>query len=293
MTIYARVREYSAQDKRSVTTEDLCCSASHRFCAGCLEVNGVRVDPATLSGVIDTVDSFVRCGQSHVVHFLAAHPTVEARGDVHYRELLNAGDLNVPDGLPVVWAMRLLGAKTARVTGTDAFSGIAAAALGARRRHYLYGGAPDVLRRLESSLEKANPGIKIVGAESPPFRPLTDAELRDAAERIRSAGADLVWLGLGTPKQDVVAERLRELEAAPVILCVGAAFDFVAGEKRRPPSWIQAIGLEWAARLVTDPRRLWRRYLFGNPVFIAAVAADYIRYRRAHARSVAEPPTHT
>jgi N-acetylglucosaminyldiphosphoundecaprenol N-acetyl-beta-D-mannosaminyltransferase len=208
------------------------------------------------------------------VHFCAAHPTVEARSDGGYREILNRGALNVPDGMPVAWAARMFGSSTERLAGTDAMGLTIGWGLDRGLGHYLYGSTPETLRRLRAQLEARYPGIRIVGAESPPFRSLSEGEVEDAAGRIREAGADALWVGLGAPKQDLMAFRLRTKGAAPVILCVGAAFDFVAGPKDRAPVWMQRSGLEWAHRLGSEPGRLWKRYLVGNTRFVAGVARD-------------------
>ena len=243
-------------------------------------VNGVEIDPIPSVDLVPRIDGFLLCGGSHIVHFCPADPTVLARSDPSYRAILNAGDLNLPDGMSVVWALRLLGQKTERITGADAFATLCDAGRERGLRHYLYGGSPSVAEQLPRSLEAAFPGVLIGGAESPPFGPVGDGELADAAGRIQAAGADLLWVGLGTPKQDLVAERLRRDRAAPVILCVGAAFDFLSGAKKRAPVWMQRAGLEWAHRLVNEPKRLWSRYLIGNPRFLVSVAMDALRRER-------------
>lgn len=240
-------------------------------------VNGVRIDPVTLDGLVETVDEFLRCGGAHLVHFCAAHPTVVARGDPTYRALLNAGDLNVADGLPVAWATRLQGPRVDRLAGTEGLHRIAGWGLPRGLSHFFYGGTTDTLHRLRRRIEEEHPGIRVAGVESPPFRPLSSEEVEEHAAKIRRAGTQALWVGLGAPKQDLVADRLRDLQAAPVILCVGAAFDFVAGTKRRAPEWMRRAGLEWLHRLASEPRRLWRRYLLGNPQFIAGVLVDRLR----------------
>jgi N-acetylglucosaminyldiphosphoundecaprenol N-acetyl-beta-D-mannosaminyltransferase len=240
-------------------------------------VNRVRLNPHGPAELPGLVASLLRCGHSHVVHFLPAHPIVLAEQDEAYRTVLNRGDLNLVDGASVAVAILFQGQRTARTTGSDALAILPPWGVGANLKHYLYGGSPEVVGALQERLEEEHPGLDIVGAESPPFRDLSHEELAEAAARIRDAGTDLLWVGLGTPKQDLVAERLRALDAAPVILCVGAAFDFAARIKRRAPGWMQAIGAEWLFRLATEPRRLWRRYLIGNAQFVAAVASDYKR----------------
>jgi N-acetylglucosaminyldiphosphoundecaprenol N-acetyl-beta-D-mannosaminyltransferase len=244
-------------------------------------VNGVRLDPLSPSELPTTIERLLACGRSHVIHFLPAHPTVLARRDPEYRTLLNRGDVNLVDGAAVALALRLFGCPAPRTTGSTAIQVLSASGIQAGMRHYLFGGTPEVVERLRRQLEQDHPGIEIVGAESPPFRELGLDDLVAARDRMHAAGAHLVWVGLGSPKQDRVAERLRELGAAPVLLCVGAAFDFVSGAKRRAPRLIQRVGLEWLHRLATEPRRLWRRYLIGNTLFVAAVFRDYLHQKRS------------
>lgn len=214
------------------------------------------------------------------MHFLAADPTVLARSHPDYRDLLNRGDLNIPDGLPVALAARLGGAGGARrQPGTDTLNLVADWGIPRGLRHYLFGGTQDVAGRMRTALEAGHPGIALAGVESPPFRELSPSELDASAERMRAAGAQIVWVGLGTPKQDFVAQELARRDAARVVCCVGAAFDFIAGTKTRAPRWMQHAGLEWAHRLMSEPRRLWRRYLVGNTRFVAGVATDLVRRR--------------
>lgn len=241
------------------------------------EVNGVRIDAVTPEGYLRALAAFLSCGHSHVVHFCAAHPTVEARRDPGYQRILNEGALNVPDGMPVAWAVRLFGSRTERLAGAEGLHIAALWGLDRGLRHYLYGGTPETVERLRRRLEELYPGILIVGCESPPFRPLTDEEVAGSVRRMQEAGTQALWVGLGAPKQDLAAYRLRKLHAAPVILCVGAAFDFVAGTIPRAPSWMQRSGLEWVHRLASEPRRLWKRYLFGNPRFVTGVVTDRLR----------------
>jgi len=248
-------------------------------------VNGVRIDTVTPDDFLKSLSTWLSCGHSHVVHFCAAHPTVEARTNATYQVILNKGALNVPDGMPVAWAARMFGSDTERLAGTEGMH--LAAGWGVERgiRHYLYGSTPETLQKLRGRLEEAYPGILIVGVESPPFREVTDDEIRQSARRIRDAGAQALWIGLGAPKQDIEADRFRVLHTAPVILCVGAAFDFVAGTIDRAPLWMRRLGLEWAHRLASEPRRLWRRYLLGNPRFVIGVVSDRLRLGRMPSRT--------
>jgi N-acetylglucosaminyldiphosphoundecaprenol N-acetyl-beta-D-mannosaminyltransferase len=244
-------------------------------------VAGVRIDAVSRAQFLDAADAFIECGRrtgsSHIVHFCAAHPTVVARADDAYRAVLNDGDLNVPDGAPIAFGLRLHGLAAGRLPGTDALGALAGWGVDRHVSHVFLGSTPDVLGRLAANLERACPGIRIAGTVSPPFRPLSSGELQETAAQIRESGTDALWVGLGSPKQDVVAQQLRALDAAPIILCVGAAFEFVAGTKRRAPLWMRRSGLEWLHRLASEPRRLWRRYLIGNALFVAGLALDWVR----------------
>jgi N-acetylglucosaminyldiphosphoundecaprenol N-acetyl-beta-D-mannosaminyltransferase len=242
-------------------------------------VNGVRIDPLDRARFIQTVESFLSCGLSHIVHFLPADPTVRAMDDRDYRDELNAGELNVPDGKSVVWALRLKGARSERLAGSDAMELLIRHGEQDGLRHYLFGGEPAVLTALRARLERGYPGLDLVGAESPPFRTLERWEIEEAAGRIGAVNTQLLWIGLGTPKQDLVAATLRDLGAAPVILCVGAAFDFLAGAKRRAPRWMQRAGIEWLHRLGSEPGRLGRRYLVGNPRFMWGIGREILARR--------------
>jgi N-acetylglucosaminyldiphosphoundecaprenol N-acetyl-beta-D-mannosaminyltransferase len=238
-------------------------------------INGIRFDLMEREDLVDAARSLIASGDSHVVHFLAVDPTVRAARDANYREVLNAGDINIADGQPVAWAVRLHGRHTERIAGTDGVGLLCESGLSEGRTHYLYGGSQQVNERLNFQLRRRYQGIRIVGAEAPPMGMPPEEELRASAARVRESGADLLWIGIGTPNQHYVASRLRALGAAPVILCVGAAFDFVSGTKQRAPGWAQKLGLEWCHRLLSEPRRLGPRYLAGNPRFVAAVAREY------------------
>jgi N-acetylglucosaminyldiphosphoundecaprenol N-acetyl-beta-D-mannosaminyltransferase len=216
------------------------------------------------------------------VHLCNAYTLAAAEEDADLHALLRSASLNLPDGQAVVWANQLLNRTTAlpssRVCGTELLLDVFALGRRAGLRHYLLGSTPEVLTALQQQLHRHSPGALIVGACSPPFRPLTADESREQEQLILEAEADVVWVGLGTPQQD---RRSAELaDAVPsVCVAVGAAFDFVAGHKQRAPCWMQQWGMEWLFRLVHEPRRLWRRYLFGNTRFVRGVARQYLQQR--------------
>ena len=213
------------------------------------------------------------------VHFANAYNIALADTEPDYRALVEQGDLVFSDGMPVVWAGRRLHPEAAtrwtRVYGPDVMTGVLDASGPQGPRHYLLGGSEQTLAALTAQIAQRWPDAVVVGAESPPFRAATTAELADRDARIRDSGATLVWVGLGTPKQDVEVRRIAD--ALPVTaLAVGAAFDFIAGTVAQAPAWMQKSGLEWAFRLGREPRRLARRYLWGNPRFLASVARQAV-----------------
>lgn len=243
-----------------------------------VSVNGVSFDVLTEDVFSIAIERFVDCGDTHVVHFLAVHPTVVARQVPEYRRLLDNGDLVVSDGAPIALTMRAKGRRARQVTGTDGLIRACSDGLLRARKHYFIGGAnQNVADTLCQTLRGSFPGIDIVGFEVPPFRPYEDEELVALASHIKSSDADIVWVGLGVPKQDVLAHRLRMLGVAPVIATVGAAFDLVAGTKRRAPRLVRAVGFEWVFRMLLEPRRLWRRYLEGNTGFVVGVLSESMR----------------
>ncbi|MFD5948333.1 WecB/TagA/CpsF family glycosyltransferase [Streptomyces collinus] len=224
------------------------------------------------------------------VHLTNAYTLALADRDPGLRAILSSASLNLPDGQPVVWANRLLHPTAAlpstRVYGPDLLTDVFALTQHTDVNHYLLGSTPQVLDALHRELRRRYPGARIVGTCSPPFRPLHVDERRQQVERIRSAAADIVWVGLGTPKQDRWAAEL--CDALPVVaVAVGAAFDFVAGNKPQAPHWMRHNGLEWLFRLGCEPRRLWRRYLFGNARFVHGVVRQASRPVRTDTGAVA------
>jgi N-acetylglucosaminyldiphosphoundecaprenol N-acetyl-beta-D-mannosaminyltransferase len=243
-------------------------------------VNTVSFDVLTADLFAEAIEQFRKCGNSHVVHFLAAHPTVVAREVPAYGDLLASSDLVVSDGTPIALTMLTKDRRARRVTSTDGFLRVCAEGLSSGLRHYFVGGANEaVADAIRANLYESFPGIAIVGFEVPPFRPYDDEEFDRLVESIKASEADVVWVGLGAPKQEVLSHRLRIASAAQAIVTIGATFDFVAGTKPRAPRWLRTLGLEWLFRVSLEPRRLWRRYLLGNVQFVAGVLTDGIRRR--------------
>ncbi len=201
--------------------------------------------------------------------------------------LLSPLALNVPDGQPLVWAMNALGhSLTDRVYGPELMARAFARAAETGQRCYLYGGRDqEALAQLERSLRRRFPGVNIVGGYAPPFRALSAEERAAVAQAINDAEPDVVWVGIGVPKQEKWMALMRPHLEAPVLVGVGAAFDFLAGLVPQAPPWVQKAGLEWAFRLTQEPRRLWRRYLRYNPRFVAAFARQLAAHRAAGEKS--------
>jgi N-acetylglucosaminyldiphosphoundecaprenol N-acetyl-beta-D-mannosaminyltransferase len=241
-------------------------------------VNTVAFDVLDEDTFSAAITQFKDCGNSHVVHFLAAHPTVVARQVPRYGDLLGSGDLVVSDGTPIALTMRTKDRHARRVTATDGFLRVCEDGLSRGLRHYFVGGANDaVANSIRANLRTFFPGIEIVGFEIPPFRSYDDNEFDSVVSAIKVSNADVVWVGLGAPKQEVLSHRLRAMNVAPAIVTIGATFDFIAGTKPRAPLLLRKLGLEWLFRLLLEPRRLWRRYLLGNALFVAGVFTDGVR----------------
>lgn len=208
------------------------------------------------------------------VHFVNAYTLALADQDHSLRLVLRESTLNLPDGVPLVWVNRWRHRRQAltheRLYGPDLMGDLFELGQDVGLRHYLLGSTPEVLDSLERELCRRYPRATIVGVESPPFRPLSGEEAEQQLRRITLSDAQVVWVGLGTPTQDWEAARLAG-RLPLLVTAVGAAFDFIAGTKKQAPRWVQRSGLEWAFRLATEPRRLWRRYLFGNTRFVRAM----------------------
>lgn len=244
------------------------------------ELLGVKINAQPFAAILDRVLHAPDSGERLSVHFATAHSLVEAKDRPELRAALAAGVVE-PDGMPLVWLGRRAGFPVERVCGPDFLPAVVEHGVASERTHYFYGGAPGVPEALAARLESKFPGMRVAGTFSPPYRQLDADEDLDIVASINAASPDYVWVGLGAPKQDLwVAEHRKVLDAS-VLLAVGAAFDFHAGTRRRAPVWMQRAGVEWLHRLVSEPRRLAGRYVFGNLRFAAYVLAERRRGRRS------------
>jgi N-acetylglucosaminyldiphosphoundecaprenol N-acetyl-beta-D-mannosaminyltransferase len=249
-------------------------------------VLGVPLALTDYERTLDWIDDAVAAGHRGYVCVAATHTVMASQEDAGLREAVLSADFTVPDGQPLVWALNLLGHDLAdRVYGPELMDRACARAARSGLRFYLYGGRNQgALAQLARNLRLRHPGLRIVGGHVPPFRELTGAEEDVIAADIRRSGADVVWVGIGVPKQEKWMARMRDRLSAPVLVGVGAAFDFHAGLIPQAPGWMQRLGLEWAFRLAQEPRRLWRRYLHYNPRFVSGFARQYAAHLRRRRR---------
>ena len=254
---------------------------ARRPVTGRSNILGVGVSAIDMADALDAVDGWIRTRERHYVTITGVHGVMESQRDEELRAIHNRAGLVTPDGMPLVVIMRLRGLDhVERVYGPELMARVCEAGVERGYRHFLYGGEEANTARLAQRLEERFPGIRIVGRFSPPFRPLTHEEDEAIVQRINEVQPDIVWVGLSTPKQERwMAEHVGKLEA-PVLVGVGAAFDFLAGVKRQAPRWMQRLALEWLFRLLTEPRRLWRRYLRNNPAFVALVVGQSLGVKR-------------
>jgi N-acetylglucosaminyldiphosphoundecaprenol N-acetyl-beta-D-mannosaminyltransferase len=234
-----------------------------------VNILGVGVSPIEMREALDTIEGWIARREQHYVCVTGVHGVMESQRDPELRRIHNAAGLVTPDGMPLVWLSRLAGhRRVERVYGPDLLLACCRRSEVAGYRNFFYGGASGVPEQLTTRLLEKFPDLRVTGAYSPPFRKMTPGEDDDVVRTINRAAPDIVWVGLSTPKQERwMSEHLGRL-TAPVLIGVGAAFDFHAGLKRQAPHWVQQGGLEWLFRLLTEPRRLWRRYLYNNPVFL-------------------------
>jgi N-acetylglucosaminyldiphosphoundecaprenol N-acetyl-beta-D-mannosaminyltransferase len=240
-----------------------------------VNVLGVGISAINMQTALATIQGWVENLSSSYVCVTGVHGVMESQKDEALRQAHNRAGMVTPDGMPLVWLSQLHGyGHVGRVYGPDLMLALCETSVARGYRHFLYGGAEGVPEQLAASLQERFPGLVIAGAYSPPFRRLTPEEDRQILHMIREAKPDIVWVGLGTPKQEHwMASHVEQLPAS-VLVGVGAAFDFHTGRKPQAPGWMRRNGLEWLYRLLTEPQRLWRRYVINNPLFVGLVLAQ-------------------
>lgn len=244
-------------------------------------VLGTWIDAVDPERALSRIGGWLAAGQQRYVCVTNVHAVMEAHRDESLRRINDGAGLTVPDGMPLVWVGRLKGHPAVRrVYGPDLTLLLCERAARVGHRCYFYGGAPGVAEQLAEGLARRFPGLPVVGAEAPPFRPLTAEEDEEVVRRINAAAPDVVFVGLGCPKQERWMAAHRGRLRAAVLIGVGAAFDFHTGRVRQAPRWMMRLGLEWAFRLSQEPRRLWRRYLVYNALFVFHLAMELLGLRR-------------
>jgi N-acetylglucosaminyldiphosphoundecaprenol N-acetyl-beta-D-mannosaminyltransferase len=254
-----------------------------------IDVVGVPLGLIDYERTLDWIDATVAARQRGYVCVCNVHTVMASAEDGELRSALLGSSINVPDGQPLVWALGALGHPLGdRVYGPELMARACARSATSGQRLYLYGGRNQgALVQLALNLRQRYPGVRIVGGYSPPHRPLTDEERDAVVKEINGSRADVVWAGIGVPKQEKWMADMRPRLDAPVLIGVGAAFDFHAGLVPQAPTWIQESGLEWAYRLAHEPRRLARRYIRYNPRFVLAFGRQLLEHRRAAERQPA------
>jgi N-acetylglucosaminyldiphosphoundecaprenol N-acetyl-beta-D-mannosaminyltransferase len=246
------------------------------------EILGIPIAMTDYERAMAVMDGMIARGERGYVCCVAVHAVMVAESDAEMRAALRGSTLTVPDGMPLVWAANLMGEGLGnRVYGPELMRRYNERCRDRGHRVWLYGGRDQgSLAQLALNMHRQNPGIRVVGGYSPPFRQLTTAEEDEIARQINAAKPDVLWVGIGVPKQEKWMARMRDRLEVPVMCAVGAAFDFHAGRISQAPPWMQKRGLEWTYRIAQEPRRLLPRYLYYNPRFMTAVGRQLARERR-------------
>lgn len=246
-----------------------------------VNVLGVGISPLSIPLAVAEMERAIERREKGYICVTGVHGVSEAQSSSSFREILNGAFLNTPDGMPMVWMGKLAGRpEIDRVYGPDLFLQACRASKQTKWRHFFYGGAPGVASQLARTLSKRFPWLRVVGVYTPPFRPLNEDERNELRREVAESRPDIIWVGLSTPKQEIfMADALGWLDTT-LMVGVGAAFDMLSGRTRQAPRWMQRCGLEWLYRFFQEPRRLWKRYLKNNPLFVLRVVLQKSGLRR-------------
>lgn len=248
---------------------------------GTTDILGVSISALTMDDAVQTIESWIEKRQHEYICICTVNTVMECQNDPGFMDVVNGAGMRTTDGMPLVWLSRRAGHKdVTRVYGPDLMLELCARSATTGHRHFFYGGGLGVVEELTGNLSEKFPGLNIVGQITPPMLKVGELESQETIDRINASGADIVWVGLNTPKQDWWVANHRALLNAPVLIAVGAAFDFHSGRVRQAPRWMQRNGLEWLFRLSQDPKRLWRRYLVLNSRFVGNLALSQLRSGR-------------
>ena len=257
------------------------------------DVLGVKVSAINMSRAVELADQWIAAGSAGYVCVTGVHGVMEAQEDPRLREILNQAVINTPDGMPMSWVGRLQGfAHMDRVCGPDFMLAMCQVSVDRGYRHFLYGGQPGVAEKLKETLETRFPGLQVVGTYTPPFRSLNEEEEAALLVQLRDSKPNILWVGLSTPKQErFMAQYVNRLQV-PLLVGVGAAFDYHTGRIRDCSDWIKRAGLQWLHRMMQEPRRLSRRYLRNNPAFVLKITLQMLKLRRYPRSRISPLQTH-
>jgi len=245
-------------------------------------VLGVKVSAVDLKSAVDLADRWISATTRHAyICTTGVHGVMEAHADSEFRRILNHAFINAPDGMPMTWVGRLQGFRDMdRVFGPDFMTAMCRLSVDRGYRNFLYGGKVGVADLLCQALRKRHPGLQVVGTYTPSFRSLTQEEEEDVLDRVRESKPHILWVGLSTPKQERFMAKYADRLQVPLMVGVGAAFDYHTGRIRDCSAWVKRAGLQWLHRLMQDPGRLWKRYLHNNPAFLWHIALQLSRLRQ-------------
>ena|SRR3990167_6120921 len=240
-----------------------------------IDILGVHISVVDIPKACAYIEDCIARKQKTYVCIAPVSTVVDCQEDLEYRKIINAAGMTTPDGIPLVWLGKLRGEKTIeRTYGPDLMEALCNLSQQRGYRHYFLGGTREKNSLLTEKLKARFLKLEISGSYAPPVRSSGEIEEDQVLEQINKARPDVLWVGLGSPKQDYWMRNHRGKLDAPVMIGVGAAFDFMAGTKRQAPVWMRRCGLEWFFRLCSEPRRLWKRYLIGNTKFIYYLLRD-------------------
>lgn len=244
-------------------------------------VLGVGISALNMNSAVAEAKALLNSGGKGYICVTGVHGVMEAQSDPAFRAIQNRSFLTTPDGMPTVWVGRLQGHKDmARVYGPDFMLALCQAGVAEGYRHFLYGGQAGVAEQLRQALTARIPGLQIAGTFTPPFRPLNEVEEAELYRQVKESRADILWCGLSTPKQERFMAQYLDRLPVKLMVGVGAAFDINSGRTVDAPAWIKKSGLQWLHRLLQEPRRLWRRYLYNNPRFLSLLLLQFTGLRR-------------
>ena len=238
---------------------------------------GVKITVTGIPRACQTIERWIKGKKKTYVCVAPVSTIVDSQSDLTYRRIINNAGMTTPDGVPLVWLGRLKGHKDInRTYGPDLMLRLCGMSQDRGYRHYFYGGTPSTNSLLADKLQKEFPRLNIAGLYAPDLQPVGALETADVLDQINKANPDVLWVGLGSPKQDYWMYHHRNKLNVPVMIGVGAAFDFIAGTKQQAPLWMRQAGLEWFFRLCCEPGRLWKRYLIGNAKFIYFLIESFV-----------------